>query len=411
MEEGASITISDPNSEFVAKYPNGLTLDDLLPFYEDVAQNKPIQLEWKFPGRIKRPSPQDLEAKKDEVFVSGDQQEKKTDGTETSESQQQQLNFAEFDFDTETSAAADTAALVAAQRRPLGGSARPVRERRVARLDKILQEDMVRRRLEMEQLRQLQQQHQSEVQQAQSTETTSVTEKGEKEQSSAAETETKVSQPPPPSQESRSMETNEGSAASTDLPAQFDEMGIASEKCTALPECRSQHVPLYYLLRSRLAFLRRATNCEILEGDEIQDDRGEHNVCFSGGAHRRYDWDPHILFIPWHKHWNEPTHRIDIDEEQAGLEKFGMALDSISSVVREIAGFLLVMKESEVEPGAEAVATVLLAPTVAVDQGPLAATIDADAIGSEGMGAEVAVVLPARTVRDPAQDRVHLAHT
>ncbi|KAL5967164.1 hypothetical protein TSMEX_005103 [Taenia solium] len=234
MEEGATITISDPNSEFVAKYPNGLTLDDLLPFYEDVAQNKPIQLEWKFPGRIKRPSPQDLEAKKDEVFASGDQQEKKPDGTETSESQQQQLNFAEFDFDTETSAAADTAALVAAQRRPLGGSARPVRERRVARLDKILQEDMVRRRLEMEQLRQLQQQHQSEAQQAQSTETTSVTEKGEKEQSSAAVTETNVSQPPPP-QESRSMETNEGSAASTDLPAQLNEMGIASEKSTALP--------------------------------------------------------------------------------------------------------------------------------------------------------------------------------
>ncbi|KAL5970755.1 E3 ubiquitin-protein ligase Hakai [Taenia solium] len=64
------------------------------------------------------------------------------------------------------------------------------------------------------------------------------------------------------------------------------------------------------------------------------------------------------------------------------------------------------MKESEVEPGAKAVATVLLAPTVAVDQGPLTATTDADAIGSEGMGAEVGVVLPARTVRDPAQDRV-----
>nr|CDS17027.1 expressed conserved protein [Echinococcus granulosus] len=225
MEEGASITISDPNSEFAAKYPNGLTLDDLLPFYEDVAQNKPIQLEWKFPGRIKRPSTQDLEAKKDEALASGGQQEKKLDEAETPETQQQQqqqLNFAEFDFDTETSvAAADTAALVASQRRPLGGSARPVRERRVARLDKILQEDMVRRRLEMEQLRQQQQRHQAEAQQVQSTETTSMVGKGEKEQSAAAETETTVSQPLPPSQESRPMKTNEGSAVSTDLPAQL----------------------------------------------------------------------------------------------------------------------------------------------------------------------------------------------
>ncbi|KAL5110925.1 hypothetical protein TcWFU_009388 [Taenia crassiceps] len=235
MEEASSITISDPNSEFAAKYPNGLTLDDLLPFYEDVAQNKPIQLEWKFPGRIKRPSPQDLEAKKDEAFSAGDQQEKKQDGTESSEPQQQQLNFAEFDFDTETSAAADTAALVAAQRRPLGGSARPVRERRVARLDKILQEDMVRRRLEMEQLRQLQQQHQMETQQAQSTETTSVTEKGEKEHIPTVEVGTTVLQPPPPSQDSRPIDTNEGGTVSTDLPTRLGEMGIASEKSTALP--------------------------------------------------------------------------------------------------------------------------------------------------------------------------------
>ncbi|CDS42053.1 expressed conserved protein [Echinococcus multilocularis] len=235
MEEGASITISDPNSEFAAKYPSGLTLDDLLPFYEDVAQNKPIQLEWKFPGRIKRPSTQDLEAKKDEASASGGQQEKKVDEAETPETQQQQqLNFAEFDFDTETSvAAADTATLVASQRRPLGGSARPVRERRVARLDKILQEDMVRRRLEMEQLRQQQQRHQAEAQQVQSTETTSMIGKGEKEQSAAAETEITVSQPPP-SQESRQMKTNEGSAVSTDLPTQLCEMGITSEGGTAL---------------------------------------------------------------------------------------------------------------------------------------------------------------------------------
>ncbi|VDM24615.1 unnamed protein product, partial [Hydatigera taeniaeformis] len=55
---------------------------------------------------------------------------------------------------------------------------------------------------------------------------------------------------------------------------------------------------------------------------------------------------------------------------------------------------------------AEAVATAPLDPTVAVGQGPLIATADADAIVSEGMGAEVVVTLVARTLRDPIPDRV-----
>ncbi|VDD75284.1 unnamed protein product [Mesocestoides corti] len=208
MEETAAASISDPNSEFAIKYPNGLSLSDLLPFYEDIAQNRPIQLEWKFPGRIKRATPQEQETRNDETLTLKLSQEK---GLNTTGNRDNQLNFAEFDFDTEPSVV-ETAALVAAQRRPLGGFTRPVRERRVARLDKILQEDMMRRRLEMEQAQQLRQ-HQST----------------EKPATDEQEFVSEIGEPP---QEQSSMEIDRGvcNLTSSNLPTSVDELAGANEE-------------------------------------------------------------------------------------------------------------------------------------------------------------------------------------
>ncbi|VDN96302.1 unnamed protein product [Rodentolepis nana] len=79
--------------------------------------------------------------------VGNEASEKKNDAL--SNPPENQPDFTEFDFDTET---LSSSSLPQAQR-PLGSSARPVRERRVARLDKILQEDRNLRRIE-EQMRQ-----------------------------------------------------------------------------------------------------------------------------------------------------------------------------------------------------------------------------------------------------------------
>ena len=110
--------------------------------------------------------PLDPEGKNDQAGTSNaDQtQEKSTDAGGTLESQEHQhLDFTEFDFDTEAaSTVTDTAKLLATQRRPLGGSALSVREKPVARLQKILKENFVRQRLEQDYMRQIQTPHQKQ---------------------------------------------------------------------------------------------------------------------------------------------------------------------------------------------------------------------------------------------------------
>ncbi|KAL3314220.1 TM2 domain-containing protein 2 [Cichlidogyrus casuarinus] len=56
--EIAPFSIEDPgNREFQELYPNGMQFEDLLPYYDFVAERKMIELEWKCPGRVKKPNP------------------------------------------------------------------------------------------------------------------------------------------------------------------------------------------------------------------------------------------------------------------------------------------------------------------------------------------------------------------
>lgn len=108
----------------------------------------------------------DQEGKKDQVGTGNveQQQEGGGDAGATSDNQDhQQLDFTEFDFDTEAASSdADPAALLAAQRRPLGDSALSVRVKPVARLQKILKENFALHRLEQDYLRQHQTPQQKE---------------------------------------------------------------------------------------------------------------------------------------------------------------------------------------------------------------------------------------------------------
>ncbi|KAH9588224.1 TM2 domain-containing protein 2, variant 4 [Schistosoma haematobium] len=49
---GSDFRLLDDDTQFMDKYPNGLSLVDLLPFYDSIAKNEPLKLEWVCPGKI-----------------------------------------------------------------------------------------------------------------------------------------------------------------------------------------------------------------------------------------------------------------------------------------------------------------------------------------------------------------------
>ncbi|CAH8499984.1 unnamed protein product [Schistosoma turkestanicum] len=128
----------DDDTQFMDKYPNGLSLADLLPFYDSIAKNEPLKLEWVCPGKID----------------PNVQRETTTTRTETNdnpipkvpESLTSIVKLKEFDFDESPNqpsipsvplgAAAQNANLPL--RRLAGTSRHPPRQPRVASMDKIL---------------------------------------------------------------------------------------------------------------------------------------------------------------------------------------------------------------------------------------------------------------------------------
>ncbi|KAF7233437.1 hypothetical protein EG68_02474 [Paragonimus skrjabini miyazakii] len=137
----------DDDVRFMEKYPDGIPLVEMIPFYELLARDEPLKLEWVCPGKRK---PKNDEAKTNTVLV---QRTPSVVAKVTAESQPSASKLAEFDFDEGSvqalfpaSGAESTLPGATPPLRRVGGLGRhPPRQPRVANMDKILN-DLFRNR-------------------------------------------------------------------------------------------------------------------------------------------------------------------------------------------------------------------------------------------------------------------------
>ncbi|KAH9588223.1 TM2 domain-containing protein 2, variant 3 [Schistosoma haematobium] len=135
---GSDFRLLDDDTQFMDKYPNGLSLVDLLPFYDSIAKNEPLKLEWVCPGKI------DPNVQRETTKIRTETND--NPAPKVSESLTSIVKLKEFDFDESPNqpsipsvplgAAAQNANLPL--RRLAGTSRHPPRQPRVASMDKIL---------------------------------------------------------------------------------------------------------------------------------------------------------------------------------------------------------------------------------------------------------------------------------
>ncbi|TGZ67761.1 hypothetical protein CRM22_004612 [Opisthorchis felineus] len=133
----------DDDLSFMEKYPNGVPLLEMIPFYEAVARNKPLKLEWTCPGKRDPKSDEKPEPSVPTSFAN-------TCKTDSLESQSAAAKLAEFDFDESSNQPFFSPAGVGVTqplRKVLGPGRHPPRQPRVANMDKILN-DLFRSRKE-----------------------------------------------------------------------------------------------------------------------------------------------------------------------------------------------------------------------------------------------------------------------
>ncbi|KAF6775939.1 hypothetical protein AHF37_05053 [Paragonimus kellicotti] len=143
----ATLQRVDDDVRFMEKYPDGIPLAEMIPFYELLARDEPLKLEWVCPGKRK---PKNEEAKANTVLV---QRAPSVVAKVTAESQPSASKLAEFDFDEGSVQAIFPASGVESTLpganpplRRVGGLGRhPPRQPRVANMDKILN-DLFRNR-------------------------------------------------------------------------------------------------------------------------------------------------------------------------------------------------------------------------------------------------------------------------